>query len=62
MSKGNAVPLAPKGFPWRSVLIGVVVLAVLVGVGMIVFPKASLGGIFVVSSLLSIGAFSTSLG
>lgn len=62
MSKGNTVPLVPKGFPWRSALIGVVVVALLMGIGTMLFPKASMGGIFVVSALLGIGVFSASLG
>lgn len=62
MSNSNAAPLVPKGFPWRSLLIGVVVLALLMGVGTMLFPKVSIGGIFVVAALLGIGAFSASLG
>ncbi|MCA1907571.1 MAG: hypothetical protein LDL39_04335 [Magnetospirillum sp.] len=62
MSKSNATPLVPKGFPWRSLLIGFAVVALLMGIGTMLFPKASTGGIFVVSALLGIGVFSASLG
>lgn len=62
MSKHNAISLAPKGCPWHSVLIGAVVIAVLMGAGRMLFPHASLGGIFIVSSLVGIGAFAASLG
>jgi len=62
MSKSNAVTLAPRGFPWRSALISAVVLAVLMGAGVMMFPMASVGGIFIVSALLSIAVFAGSLG
>jgi len=62
MSKSNAVTLAPNGFPWRSLLIGLLALACLMGAGVMLFPKAALGGIFIVSALLSIAVFAALLG
>lgn len=60
--KASPIILAPSGFPWWAALIGLAVLASGIIGGTILFPGAAIGGIFIVSALVSIAAFAGSLG
>lgn len=62
MSKPTPVILAPNGFPWRAAIIGAAIIAAGTLGGSLLFPAASLGGIFIVSGLIGLAAFSASLG
>lgn len=64
MSKPQSepVPLAPNGFPWRAALIGAAVIGIGTLGGALAFPGAALGGVFLVSALVGLAAFSLSLG
>jgi hypothetical protein len=59
---GKAIILAPNGFPWRSMAVGVAVILAGMGVGLYVLGAVSVGGTFVVSAMIGIAAFAASLG
>ncbi|MBF0323797.1 hypothetical protein [Magnetospirillum moscoviense] len=58
----KAIILAPNGFPWRSLAIGIAVIFAGMGVGLYVIGAGSVGGTFVVSAMIGIAAFAASLG
>ncbi|CAA7617756.1 hypothetical protein [Magnetospirillum sp. UT-4] len=58
----RSVILAPHGFPCCAVLTGLATLAVAMLILLNLFGMASVGGAFVVSALIGIGAFAARLG
>jgi hypothetical protein len=60
--KASPIILAPNGFPWRAALVGITVIVGGIVGGMILFPGAAVGGIFIVTALVGIAAFAGSLG
>ena len=59
--KANPIILAPKGFPWRSALIGGAVIGGGMALGRVLFPAQALGGIFILCAMAGIAAFAASL-
>lgn len=56
------IVLAPRGFPWRSLLAGAAAIGLCMTVAMGVVGAASAGGALVVSALIGIGVFAATLG
>ena len=58
----GGIVLAPRGFPWRAIFVGLAVFALCMGAAFAVWGVAAGGGAMVVSGLLAIAAFAASLG